>query len=130
MNLKRWDALNIGQLSKLERAAPSVDMFEDEKEIVFTAELPGVHKDDLKLSVSEKGLRLGAEHSERKEQERHGRHFVMHSSASRFEGFSQYWSFPCAVDASKARATFKNGVLEVRVPKMHADKRGKHVRIS
>lgn len=127
--MKRWDALNVGHLSRFEKFRPVVDMFEDEKEVVFTAELPGMKKEDLTLNISERGLNLGVQHREKTESEAKAKGWYEHSASSRFEGFSQYSSFPCLVDPTKAVATFKNGVLEIRVPKQCVDRGGKCVKI-
>lgn len=101
---------------------PVADMFEDEREVVVTVELPGVKKEDIKVNVSDSGLSLKVEEKseEHKEEKKEG--YYASYSSSRFSGHSQYVSFPSEVDASKAKATFKNGVLELRAPKTHKGK--------
>ncbi len=109
-------------------AEPFVDSFETDKEVVATAELPGVKKSDLTLRVTETGLSIKVEHREKQEHERKIHGGVEYSSSSRFEGFSRYVSFSSPVDAAKAKASYKNGVLEVRVPKI-AQAKGRELKI-
>ena len=92
---------------------PVFETFETASDVVVTAELPGIRKEDLRLNVSERGLELGVvrrEHSEK-------HHGGTHESSSHLSGFTRYTSFPCAVDAARAKASFRNGILEVRAPK-------------
>ena len=108
---------------------PFIDSFETEDEVVVTAELPGVKKENVTLKVDENGLSLKVEEKSGKETERkeHGINYREYST--RFTGHSEYVSFPAKVDASKAKATFKNGVLEVRVPKLHKSTGGRELKI-
>ncbi|VVB68216.1 Small heat shock protein HSP16.5 [Candidatus Norongarragalina meridionalis] len=132
MKKQEWDAdkafakefKHFFPSAEFEFPRPVLESFETASEVVVTAELPGVRKEDLRLNVSERGMELGVvrrEHSEKHRGE-------THESSSRFSGFTRYVSFPCAVDASAAKASFRNGILEVRVPKKerHA---GRAVRI-
>lgn len=98
---------------------PFVDSFETDDEIVITAELPGVKKEDLKLKVDEKGVSIKVEEKskrvESKESEKEGYSYKAYSE--RFHGYNEYVGFTSQADPTKAKATFKNGVLEVRIPK-------------
>lgn len=98
---------------------PVVDSFETENEVVVTAELPGVEKQDIKLHVTDEGISIKVARKEAKEKEEkeEKKGYYAYYSSSRFEGFSEYVSFEVPVDASKTKASFKNGVLEVRIPK-------------
>lgn len=107
---------------------PVSDIFENQSEVITTVELPGVKKENLKLNITNSGISLKVEEKsqEHKREKKHG--IYTEYSSSRFSGYSQFLSFPTEVDASKAKATFKNGVLEVRVPKVHKGK-GKEIKI-
>ncbi|MEM0475382.1 MAG: Hsp20/alpha crystallin family protein [Candidatus Norongarragalinales archaeon] len=110
--------------------SPVMDVFETKNEVVVTAELPGVKKEDIKLRVTDEGINIKVKEREEKKDEKKGDGFYAYSYSSRFEGLSQSASFPCKVEASRAQATFKNGVLEVRIPKKGgAESEGREVKI-
>lgn len=73
---------------------PIVDIFEEDGEVVVVAELPGVRKEDIKLNASGDSLEIRASGS-----------------------FYKVIKLPSRVDPERAKATFNNGVLEVRLPK-------------
>ncbi len=113
-----------------ETAAPHVDYFETPKEIVMTAELPGVKKEDISLKVTETGLTLKVQQKEKHERETKENGRYEYAYSSRFQGYSRFIPFSKPVLANKAKATCKNGVLEVRAPKAHPDaKKEREVKI-
>ncbi|MGD2137588.1 MAG: Hsp20/alpha crystallin family protein [Gammaproteobacteria bacterium] len=97
-----------------EGRTPRVDMLDREAEVVVRAELPGVGKDELDVTVSGHSVTIRAEtkHEKKKEEEKYYRHEM-----SRGE-FQRTLALPVTVDESKARATFSDGVLELTLPKM------------
>ncbi len=98
---------------------PYVDMIESEKDVVFTAELPGVQKDKIKINVTENRIDVSVEAEEKREKKEKG----IYEYHARYEGFRSSYSTPAPVDADKAKATYKNGVLEIRVPKVEITKK-------
>jgi HSP20 family protein len=98
---------------------PVIDVFDAGKEMVVTAEIPGTKKEDIGVKVTPQGLNLTVRQREKKE-ERHEdkrRGVYSYSASSRFEGYSRFVPFGAQVDSKAAKATYKNGVLELRVPK-------------
>ena len=93
---------------------PVLDVFETKYEVVATAELPGVKKEDISLKVSPTGIAIQVRRGEREEKKAPARQYEY---SARFEGYSRNTPLPARVASSKAKATYKNGVLEVRVPK-------------
>lgn len=93
--------------------SPPVDFYEDEKNVYVEVELPGLSKDDVKVSVHE-GL-LTIEGVRKTERGGEGANYL------RFEGkfgtFSRSFDLPEEVNADKASAMFENGVLRVEFPK-------------
>ena len=89
-------------------------MLDREAELVVRAELPGVGKDDLEVTVTDHSVTIRAQtsHEEKKEEEKYYRHEM-----SRGE-YQRTLALPVAVDEDKATATFKDGVLELTLPKM------------
>lgn len=91
-----------------------VDVTENENEYRITAEVPGVSKDDIKVSVVDNAVTISAEvksKSERKEGER-----VVY--AERYYGsMARSFTLPQAVDEEGAHAKYDNGVLALTLPK-------------
>jgi HSP20 family protein len=98
---------------------PYVDMIETDKDVVFTAELPGVQKDKININVTENRIEVSVEAEEKKEKKEEG----IYEYRARYEGFKSSYSTSVPVDADKAKATYKNGVLEIRVPKLEIAKK-------
>ena len=92
---------------------PKVDMLDREEEVVVRAELPGVGKDDLDVTVTRHNVTIKAttEHEEKEEEGEYYRHEI-----SRGE-FQRTLELPQGVDEAAAKATFRNGVLELTLPK-------------
>jgi len=102
--------------------APSVDIAETPEEYQIKAELPDVKKDDVKVSVDSGVLRIEGERRQEKEEKGKKWHRVERSYGS----FLRTFSLPDAVDDSKVRADFKDGILNVRIPKSKESKPKAH----
>ena len=92
--------------------SPSVDVSETETEIIFTAEFPGLEKDEIDISVNEGRLSISGERAfpEEKDTKRH--------RVERWYGkFYSSFQLPKSADAEKISANLKNGVLTVTLPK-------------
>ena len=93
--------------------APAVDVMETDEEFQIRAELPGVEKKDVKLSV-ENGVLLISGHREQEKEEKGKRY---HKIERAYGNFARSFTVPETVDAEKVTAEFKNGLLNVRLPK-------------
>jgi HSP20 family protein len=93
--------------------APSVDIAETDNEVVITAELPGVKQDDVDITIADDVLTLKGEKKEEKEVKEKNYHRIERSYGS----FQRSVSLPAGVQADKAKATYKDGVLHITVPK-------------
>jgi len=93
--------------------SPAVDISEDKDNIYLTADLPGVEEKDVNLNFRDGVLTLSGEKSEEKETK--GKNF--HRVERTFGSFSRSVTLPASIDAEKASATFKNGVLHATLPK-------------
>ncbi|QJD30022.1 Hsp20/alpha crystallin family protein [Methylococcus geothermalis] len=98
---------------------PKVDVIDRADEVVVKAELPGVTKDNLEVSLSEDMFTLRAS-SQAETKDEKGQYFYREMSRGEF---SRSLRLPCAVDADKAKASFKDGILEVVIPKAASSKR-------
>ena len=95
---------------------PPVDMYEREDSFVVWAEVPGVDKESIDISMSGETLTIKGERKmpEEVSDEQY------HVSELQYGGFSRSITMPVAVDADAVEATHHNGVLEIRVPKAKA----------
>ncbi|MGH6905472.1 MAG: Hsp20/alpha crystallin family protein [Geminicoccaceae bacterium] len=93
--------------------APSIDVSETESELRIEADLPGVEEKDVDVTVSDNVLTIKGEKKAEKEEKNKDFHLVERSYGS----FSRSLTLPFAADPSKAKATFKNGVLSISLPK-------------
>jgi HSP20 family protein len=98
--------------------APPVDIFEKQDHLVIRAEIPGVQKEDVDVRIENGVLILQGERKREAE--------VTEANAHRMERiygtFSRTFSLPTTVDAAKVTATYKDGVLEVSIPKVETAK--------
>ncbi len=98
--------------------APTVDVAETDENIVVTAELPGVKQNDVEISVVNDVLTLKGEKKEEKEIKKENYHRIERSYGS----FQRSISLPTGVQADKAKATYKDGVLTITIPKVEEAK--------
>ncbi len=98
---------------------PAVDVYERPDEIVVKAEIPGLSKDEIEVNLTDSTLTLTGE--KKKEEEVRDQDYYRCERA--FGSFSRIIQLPSEVKSAEAKATFKDGVLEVRLPKSEAAKR-------
>ncbi|MCA9459177.1 MAG: Hsp20/alpha crystallin family protein [Nanoarchaeota archaeon] len=94
---------------------PATDIYETDKEVVAKIDVPGVKKEDIKLEVKNGMLSLKAEHKLEKEDKNEKKGF--HRIERSYRGFARSFSLPAQVDETKVKAEYKNGILEVHMPK-------------
>jgi len=92
---------------------PRVDVSEDDKEIRVTAELPGMDERDVEVVLSKDALTISGEKKEQSEDK--GRNY--YRMERRYGSFHRVVPLTAEVDENKVEASFKNGVLTVRLPK-------------
>ncbi|MDH5485391.1 MAG: Hsp20/alpha crystallin family protein [Gammaproteobacteria bacterium] len=98
---------------------PHVDIVDRESEVFIKAELPGVDKDDVEITLTENSVTIKGSTRAEEEEEKGDYHRCEISQGT----FSRTLSLPSEVDTDKARAKFKHGVLKLTIPKL---KKSKH----
>ena len=98
--------------SQMPAAFPRIGLFDTKEELVLRAELPGVNEQDLDITVEEGTLGL---RGKRKVEVPKG--YAVHRQERAETTFARSFALPCKVDADKAQANLKNGVLTLRLPK-------------
>jgi HSP20 family protein len=92
---------------------PPVDIYENDKhELVLKAEIPGMKREDIQLTVDNNMLTLHGEKKVEQEVTEERSHRVERT----YGAFSRTFSLPSTVDAGKVSAEYKNGVLTVKLP--------------
>ena len=107
-----------GRSEDLAAYTPAVDVVEENDAYAFYADLPGVPKENVDITFEDNILTISGERARREESEngqyrrierRHGR-------------FTRSFALPSQVDTNKVDATFRDGVLVIRVPKAETAK--------
>ncbi len=93
--------------------SPAVDVQETDKEYLIKADLPDVKKEDVKVELLDGTLTIEGERQQEKEEK--GKTF--HKIEREYGKFLRRFAMPSEVDATKVQADFKNGVLNVHLPK-------------
>lgn len=101
------------RMAELEEFAPTVDVFEEGNEVVVKAELPGMKKEDIDITLTEDSITLSGE--KKKETEEKKRDYYRWECS--YGSFRRTFSLPANVQKDKVKADFKDGVLEIRMPK-------------
>jgi HSP20 family protein len=97
---------------------PSVDIYETDDALVLKAELPGVSKDDVSIDVHQNTLILRGQRKHEAEVKEENYHRVERA----YGAFQRSFVLPTMVDQEKAQAAFKDGVLELHLPKLESAK--------
>jgi HSP20 family protein len=92
---------------------PAFDVSETDKELIVKADVPGMDKKDINITVSDGMLTIKGEkkHEEKEENEHY------HRVERRYGVFSRTMRLPQEVEADKVDASYKDGVLSIRLPK-------------
>lgn len=98
--------------------APKLDFSETKDAFVVKAEVPGVEQKDISVSIQDQMLTVKGEKHKEKEEKDEKYHRVERS----WGAFARTIALPAGVDTEKVNATFKDGVLSVKLPKTPAAK--------
>ena len=97
----------------MEARFPNIDIVNREKEIVVRAEVPGFEKDDIAISLADRTLTIKGESRHEEEMEEGD----VHTHEIRRGSFSRIVTLPEDVDGRKAKSSFKDGIVELVLPK-------------
>jgi HSP20 family protein len=112
--------------SSLGMREPTLDLYEEKDQIVVKAELPGMTKDDIQVSVADNILTI---RGEKKKEEVDDNKDYYHAERV-YGAFARTVALPAEINPDKIHAAFKNGVLEIHLPKTEeAKKRAINVKV-
>ncbi|SDO91146.1 heat shock protein Hsp20 [Halomonas shengliensis] len=109
------------RFAAFEKGMPKVDVIERDAEVVVRAEVPGFEREDLEVSVTDRSVTVKGEHRQEKKEEE-GEYFRSEITSG---SFSRTVALPGDIDADKAEASFRNGILELTLPKRNKANRRK-----
>jgi len=115
----RWEMPSMTDLGLHEMKVPRVDVVDRENEVLVRAEVAGVKKEDLDISVSEHSVTIKGKTSHEEKEEK-GDYFRSEISRG---SFSRTVALPGDVDTNNAKAVFNDGILEMTIPKAEKSKR-------
>ena len=98
---------------------PFIDVMETEKEVVATAEMPGLKKEDIKINITDDRLEISTE--SKHQEEKQGKEYFYKEIRS--GSYYRSISLPSSVDPNGAKASYNNGILEVKMPKIEVKKK-------
>lgn len=118
--MHRWGWPSWNELSRpMERMAPRMDVVEHDDEVVVRAEVPGVKKEDLDVSVTGNAVTVKGT-TKREDRQEKGDYYRCEIAQG---SFSRTVGLPGEIDPDKVKASFDDGVLELRLPKVTKAKR-------
>jgi HSP20 family molecular chaperone IbpA len=114
-DIAKAEEKNIEKTRELKSAIPAVDIYENDNEIMLHADMPGVVKEDVSVSIDNGTLSLS------------GVRRLQSKGASKWEEFGDVeyvrsFSVPQSIDVEKVEAKLKDGVLKLHLPKSEAAK--------
>jgi len=98
---------------------PALDVYEEKDDVVVKAELPGMSKEDIDLALKGSTLTLRGEKNKEEELKEEDYFFSERS----YGAFARNIDLPAEVKTDQVKATFKDGILQIRLPKTEEAKR-------
>jgi len=112
------DEFGLPEMADEKQWLPKVDVSETDDHVIVKAEVPGMDKKDINITMSDGILTIRGEKKQEKEEEKENYRFVERSYGS----FSRSLRVPNGVDGNKIEAGYKDGVLKVVIPKSGSEK--------
>jgi HSP20 family protein len=105
--------------------SPQLEVFEREGQFVIRADLPGLSKDDVKVDITDEALTIQGERRQEHEEQREG----YYRSERGYGRFFRRIALPEGVNADAAKASFRDGVLEITLPAPQRQERRRQIEI-
>ena len=107
------DMVHRTRVGEVESWYPAVDLMENQEEYTLVAELPGMTKDDVKITLNDNVLTLRGE----KKAEKQAKEENWHRIERTYGAFERSFALTSTVDREKVKARFENGVVKITLPK-------------
>lgn len=106
--------------------SPSCEVIEEDKHFLMKFDLPGVNKDQVKITIDKDQLTIQAERKEEQKSEDKKKYF----SEIAYGSYVRTFTLPDVIDEKQVDAKFENGVLSVRIPKVEQKKQSQAKQIA
>jgi HSP20 family protein len=110
-----WPRMDIIE----EEMIPAIDIYEEDDSVIAKVELPGMKKEDINVEVNNGILKISGEKKREEKVEKKNYYRIERSSGS----FERSITLPFETQADKAKASFKDGVLQIKIPKSEEAKK-------
>jgi HSP20 family protein len=110
---------NFARLRSISLETPTLDVYEQKDDLIVKAEIPGLTKDEIDITLEGTTLTITGE--KKKDEEVKDEDY--YRCERTYGAFSRSIDLPLAVQTDKVNASFKNGVLEIRLPKTEEAKK-------
>jgi len=111
--MRPWWPERWGRGEGADVRAPVIDVYEGKDDVVVKAELPGIEKDNIEVNLTDHTLTIKGEKNKEEEVKEEN----YYRSERSYGSFVRMLELPRDVQGDKVKASFKNGILEVRIPK-------------
>ncbi len=109
----------MDELFDFEPKFPKVDISESEKEVVVTANVPGIKSENIEIDVNPDSIKI----SGKKEKEKEEKKKKFYRYEREYGEFSRFFPLPAEVDPDKVEAKMKDGVLNINLKKTKKEKK-------
>lgn len=116
--IRRWRP-NFTRLRSALLEAPALDVYEQKDDVIVKAEIPGLTKDEIDITLEGNTLTIKGE----KKKEEEVKEEDYYRCERTYGAFSRSIDLPVAVQMDKVNASFKDGVLEIQLPKSEQAKK-------
>jgi HSP20 family protein len=109
---RRWAGPSLWREAGAEMWAPDIDVFQKNNELTIRADLPGLTKDDISVDITDDAISIQGERKRESQEEREG----VYRSERSYGSFCRVIPLPEGAITEQAKATFRDGVLEITMP--------------
>jgi HSP20 family protein len=120
---RQW--LSPSSRMRMDLWAPEIEVTQQASELVIRADLPGMNREDVCVDVTDTDISISGDRRQEEEVERGG----VYRSERSYGSFCRTIPLPEGTMADQAKATFKDGVLEIRIPAPPQATRGRRLEI-
>lgn len=107
------------RMPEMEEVQPSIDIFEEDGNVMVKAEIPGMRKEDIEVSLTDDTITISGEKKKEEKTEKKNYYRLERSYGS----FCRSFRLPKEVQTDKAKANFKDGILEIKIPETEEAKK-------
>ena len=116
---KYFEDFSLTRSSLRETFSPKIDISEEKNQIIVEAEIPGVNKEDLKITLQDNILTLEGE-KKKEDQEKEKNFYRVERT---YGSFKRSFNLPYDVDSEKVEAKFEDGLLKISLQKFEEKKK-------